>query len=162
MDKLAQDALTLLTPQGRVELVKKNISLPAGIEYSIVPCEDPLKIEFHYYGKKTTVPVSAIFTGGLRFSDTLAARIVDAQMDAESMEVVFEETDGNTQVESYREMIKEMVGKAKDEDELAEIFNRDLSAFREFYNSPDRRSLCPDTRSFLLEVINNPFIDIWS
>jgi hypothetical protein len=157
----AWKAISMLSPNDKIELIKSNLNLDSDLEYSLSPLDASDKFQFKYYGKTLKISLAQILENPLQFKDVINARILDAKIDSEQMEVVFEETSGATTAEEYKGVIRDMVSKAEEEDQLAEVFSRDFEAFREFYNSPCRRSLDSDVRSFLLDILNNPFPPIW-
>lgn len=160
---VAWDALSMLPPQSKVDLITKHLNLDADLDVVITPDDGTGEVfKFEYYGKSTKAKLRSIVNDPDKFSEVITARILDAKLDSEQLEVIFEEPTGSTQLEDRKQALLELVAKADNEDTLAEIFDYDWQAFKQFYDSPARRTLDGETRSFLLDIIKNPYPVIWS
>lgn len=156
---LVQKMLGRIPTAERIALLRDVLDL-SDSDITISTTPDPAVFRFTFYGDACSFTCQSILDNIEKFKSYLANRVAVAQGVYEEGNQVLSALENDKEFD-INEFYEDAVPKAETEEQLSEIFEGNIEAFRQYYNSPARQKCPQDVRGFLQQVATNPFMPLW-
>lgn len=155
--------IEVIPPFDKIDLVKKLLSIDLDYvdDVEFLPSDSNQYFKLQYFGQEDLLSYFSVFDNPEQMSEDINIRIEDAK-GIFSLENPIELDTANITLEEDNDFFTTHIVTCESEEELADLFSKDLSKLKSFTNSPEYLDLDPDTKGFIWSVLERPFKSLWT
>jgi len=145
----------------KLDIINDFLNLPEEhlVEVTLVD-EDGFNFSVHYYGNSKTFNYLTTLSDLKEFKDYLMP-LLDKSKKLYNQDVINLNKSEESKVDPDQITLEELA-KSKTEEDVAKIFDYNLDDFKEFMKKPIKSNLSDVIRSFLQDILDDPFLLLWT